>query len=160
MKFIASKKLSDNQSLRLVMTWMVITLIITLGLNIIVKSIDYGISPEQWVNTVLGNSEKFIDPIALNDLLLRVHIDLFTLILIYILIGSLYIRTSHPKSLKLGFLSISLIALILYPIMLIVSVLLSGALEVKIAGTSFILFNLIMLLESISLLIMLVRRKI
>ena len=96
MKFIASKKLSDNQSLRLVMTWMVITLIITLGLNIIVKSIDYGISPEQWVNTVLGNSEKFIDPIALNDLLLRVHIDLFTLILIYILIGSLYIRTSHP----------------------------------------------------------------
>ena len=143
MKFIASKKLSDNQSLRLVMTWMVITLIITLGLNIIVKSIDYGISPEQWVNTVLGNSEKFIDPIALNDLLLRVHIDLFTLILIYILIGSLYIRTSHPKSLKLGFLSISLIALILYPIMLIVSVLLSGA-----------------LVESISLLIMLVRRKI
>jgi uncharacterized membrane protein len=159
MKFIASKKLSENQSLRLVMIWMVIALIITLGLNIIVKSIDYGTSPEQWVNTILGNSEKFIDPLTLNDILLRVHTDLFTLILIYILIGSLYIRTSHPKILKLGLLSISLITLILYPIMLILSVLWSGAIEIKIAGTSFILFNLLMLVESIWLLVVLVRRK-
>ncbi|MDD2356614.1 MAG: hypothetical protein PHX13_01720 [Thiovulaceae bacterium] len=159
MKFIASKKLSDNQSLRLVMIWMIVALIITLGLNIIVKSIDYGTSPQQWVDTLLGNTEKFIDPMTINDLLLRVHTDLFTLILIYILIGSLYIRTSHPKSLKLGLLSISLITLILYPIMLIVSVLYSGAFAVEIAGVSFILFNLIMLIESIWLLIMLIRGK-
>ncbi|MDD5052285.1 MAG: hypothetical protein PHO27_06085 [Sulfuricurvum sp.] len=159
MKFVASKKLSNNLSLRLVMIWMVFSLTIALGLNLVSKSIDYGTSPSQWSHTVLGNPEEFTDPMSLNDILLAVHTDLFTLILIYILLASLYVRSSHPTSFKISFLSFSLAGLILYPTMLI-SAFWIGTFGVKLAGSAFILFHTLMLLVAFWLLVALLRRKI
>ncbi|OZA01710.1 MAG: hypothetical protein B7X89_12230, partial [Sulfuricurvum sp. 17-40-25] len=101
MKFIVSKKLIDNRALYLSVLWMLVFLIVALALNVTAKEINFGITPTQWVSTILGNEEEFIDPLGLNDLLLSLHTDLFGLILIFILITSLLIRTSRPKALKL-----------------------------------------------------------
>lgn len=158
MKFIATKKLSDNTTLRTVIIWMLLTLILSMGLNVAAKSIDYGTSPGQWKNAVLGNEAEFIDPLSFNDLLLAVHTDLFGLILVFILIASLAVRTSHSLPVKMGFLSISLISLILYPAALLTVPWLGGS-GVIAAASAFILFHLLMMIGALNLLIALLGRK-
>lgn len=158
MKFLASKKLSDNTSLRIVLIWMLITLIISMGLNITSKSIDYGMTPLQWEHTILGNPDEFVDPLGFNDLLLAVHTDLFGLILIFILIGSLMVRTVHSSITKMLFLGLSLSTLVIYPSTML-AIPWIGAPAVIIAVGSFIGFHLLMIVGSLHILFMLFGRK-
>lgn len=158
MKFIASKKLSDNATLRAVMTWMVVLLILSLGLSLAAKSIDYGTAPSQWKNTIMGNEAEFTDPIGFNDLLLSVHTDLFGLILTFILITSLIVRTSHSVKLKMGFLGLGLGSLLLYPAALL-SVPWNGAGSVMTSASAFIVFHLLMIIAGVDLLIALIKRR-
>lgn len=158
MKFNATKKLSDNRPLRTVMIWMLLTLIAAMGLNLTAKSIDYGTGPEQWVHAVLGNEAEFADPLNFNELLLRVHTDLFALILIFILIAALAVRTSRPLPIKMGFLTLALSALILYPLSLLLTPWLGSGGVVTAAG-SFLLFHAVMILGALDILIALLRGK-
>lgn len=158
MKFIASKKLSDNTTLRTVMIWMLVTLTLAMLLSLTAKSIDYGTAPAQWKNTILGNEAQFIDPLGFNDLLLAVHTDLFGLILIFILIASLIVRTPYSVVMKMGILSIALTSLLLYPSALLMIPWL-GAIGVMIAATAFILFHTLMIASALNLLFLLLRRK-
>lgn len=158
MKFIASKKLSDNTTLRAVMMWMLVTLILAMGLNLAAKSIDYGTTLIQWENTILGNEAEFIDPLSFNDLLLAVHTDLFGLLLVFILIASLSARTSRPIIVKMGFLSITLLTLILYPVALLTAPWF-GSISVVVAAYAFLLFHTLMIASGADLFIALVRNK-
>ncbi|MDP1784045.1 MAG: hypothetical protein Q8K81_01320 [Sulfuricurvum sp.] len=158
MKFIASKKLSDNSTLRLVILWMLIAFILAMGLSITAKTIEYGTTPSEWSTSILGNSDEFIDPLTFNDLLLSVHTDLFGLILTFILIASITVRTSRTIAVKMSFFALSLVSLLLYPLALLTSSL-SGTVGVTIAIGSFFLFHLLMVVGSIDLLIALIRRK-
>jgi len=140
------------------MIWMLISLILAMGLSLAAKSIDYGTAPSQWKNTLLGNESEFIDPLSFNDLLLSVHTDLFGLILIFILIASLMVRTSRSVRLKMGFLGLGMISLLLYPTALL-AVPWVGAVGVMSAASAFILFHLLMMAGGIDLLIALIGRK-
>lgn len=159
MKFMVSKKLSDNASLRIVLIWMVGALMIAMGLSLAAKAIEYGTVPQQWQNAVLGNEAEFIDPLTLEERLLRVHTDLFSLILVFILIASLMMRTSYSTTVKMAFLAMALGALILYPTMLLGSSWL-GNTAVIIAGGSFAVFHGVMLASAGVILIALMRSKI
>lgn len=158
MKFIASKKLSDNATLRAVIMWMLFALILAMGLNLAAKSIDYGTTPTQWENTILGNEAEFIDPLSFNDLLLAVHTELFGLLLIFILISSLSVRTSRSVIAKMIFLSCALLSLILYPTALLLTPWVN-TLGVIIAITSFVFFHAVMIIGGIDLFIALLRHK-
>lgn len=158
MKFIATKKLSDNTTLRAVILWMVFSLILAMGLSLTAKSIDYGTTPEQWKNTILGNEAEFIDPLTLKELLLSAHTDLFGLILIFILIASLVVRTPHSVVTKIGFMGIGVISLLLYPSALL-TIPWFGAGGVMIAAAAFILFHLLMIAAGLNLLVLLLGRK-
>jgi len=158
MKFIASKKLSDNSTLRLVILWMLIAFILAMGLSITAKAIEYGATPSEWSNSVLGNSDEFIDPLTFNDLLLSVHTDLFGLILTFIMIASITVRTSRSTTVKMGFFALSLVCLLLYPLALLTTSF-TGTIGVTIAVGSFFLFHLLMIVGSIDLFLALVRRK-
>ncbi|MGZ5207543.1 MAG: hypothetical protein ACXWB0_00830 [Sulfuricurvum sp.] len=158
MKFIASKKLSNNTALRTVMIWMLITLTLAMVLSLTAKSIDYGTTPAQWKNTILGNEAEFIDPLNVNDLLLAVHTDLFELILVFILIASLIVRTPYSIVIKMGILSIALTSLLLYPSALLMIPWL-GASGVMIAAIAFILFHILMIASALNILFLLLRRK-
>lgn len=159
MKFTVSKKLSDNPTLRIILIWMLCSLIAVMGISLAAKAIDYGTAPEQWQNTVLGNEAEFVDPLSFDELLLRVHSDLFALILIFVLIASLMMRTSYSSAVKRFFLILSLGGLVFYPVFLLGSSWMGGS-AVVIAGGSFILFNGIMLVSAGLILASLIRHRI
>ena len=158
MKFIVSKKLIDNRALYLSVLWMLVFLIVALALNTTAKAIDFGITPAQWISTVLGNEAEFIDPLGLSDLLLSLHTDLFGLILIFILITALLIRTSRPKNFKLAILLLGISALLLYGIGFIASLWI-GSIAIVASWAGFFLYHLIMSLCALDILILLLRKK-
>ena len=137
---------------------MLVFLIVALALNTTAKAIDFGITPAQWMNTVLGNEAEFIDPLGLSDLLLSLHTDLFGLILIFILITALLIRTSRPKSFKLAVLLLGVIALLLYGAGLIASLWI-GNIAIVASWGGFVLFHLLMSLCALDILILLLRKR-
>lgn len=158
MKFIASKKLSNNATLRAVILWMLIAIILAMGLSLSAKSIDFGLTPDKWVTTVLGNESEFVDPLLFSDLLLKIHTDLFGLIITFILIAALYVRTSRTMRTKITLFSLLLITLLSYPIGLLASSALGG-ISVVIALSSFIFFHAVIILMSIDLFIVLIWRR-
>lgn len=158
MKFIVSKKVIDNRALYVSVLWMVIFFIVYLGLNAIAKGIDFGTTPAMWVSTVLGNEAEFIEPLLMSDLLLSLHTDLFGLILIFILIAALLIRTSRSKGFKLTVLFLGITALLLYPIGLIGSLWI-GSSGLIVSWGGFFFFHLLMSVCALDILILLIRKK-
>lgn len=158
MKFIVSKKLIDNRPLYLSVVWMVIFLLVALVLNGVAKGIDFGITPAMWINTILGNEAEFIEPLLMSDLLLSLHSDLFGLILIFILITALLLRTSRAKGFKITVLLLGITALLLYGIGLIASLWI-GSLGVIFSWGGFLLFHLLMIGVALDIFILLSRKK-
>ncbi len=158
MKFIVSKKIIDNHVLYVSVLWMVIFLFVALVLNAVAKGIDFGVTPAMWVNTVLGNEAEFIEPLLMSDLLLSLHTDLFGLILIFILIAALLIRTSRSKVFKLTVLFLGITALVLYGIGLIGSLWI-GSVGVIVSWGGFVFFHLLMSGCALDILILLIRKK-
>ena len=158
MKFIVSKKIIENRALYVSVLWMVIFLFVALVLNAVAKGIDFGVTPAMWVSTVLGNEAEFIEPLLMSDLLLSLHTDLFGLILIFILISALLIRTSRSKGFKLTALFLGITALLLYSIGLIASLWI-GSFGVIVSWGGFFFFHLLMSVCALDILILLIRKK-
>lgn len=138
--------------------WMVIFFIVALVLNGVAKGIDFGMTPQMWSNAILGNEAEFIEPLLMSDLLLLLHTDLFGLILVFILIAALLMRTSRSKDVKITLLLLSVTALLFYGIGLIASVWLGKA-GVVMSWGGFVLFHLLMIGCSMDILILLLRKK-
>jgi hypothetical protein len=158
MKFIVSKKIIDNRAVYTSVLWMVVFLIIAMVLNLVAKGIDFGITPAQWINAILGNEEEFIDPLTLKDLLLTLHTELFGLILLFVLISALLMRTSRSRTLKMVILLSGIISLLIYPLELLASLSI-GNFAILLAWGAFILFHLLMIGSAIDILILLLRKR-
>lgn len=137
---------------------MVVFLIIAMVLNLVAKGIDFGITPAQWINAILGNEEEFIDPLTLKDLLLTLHTELFGLILLFVLISALLMRTSRSRTLKMVILLSGIISLLIYPLELLASLSI-GNFAILLAWGAFILFHLLMIGSAIDILILLLRKR-
>lgn len=158
MKFIVSKKIIDNRAVYTSVLWMVVFLLVAMVLAVIAKGIDFGLTPSQWINTVLGNEAEFIDPLTMKDLLLTLHTELFGLILIFILLSALLMRTPRSRKLKMAFLLSGVIALLVYPLGLLIS-LTAGSFVIILAWGGFILFHLLMIGSAMDILILLLRKR-
>lgn len=158
MKFIVSKKLIDNRAVYLSVLWMVLFIIVALSLNIVAKEIDFGSSPAMWISHVLGNEAEFIEPLTIKDLLLILHTELFGLILVFILISALLMRTSRGKELKMGILIVGVMALLFYTLGLLAS-LWVGSIAIILSYGGFALFHLLMTLSAADILILLLRKR-
>ncbi|MDP3302026.1 MAG: hypothetical protein Q8S36_08695 [Sulfuricurvum sp.] len=158
MKFIVSKKLIDNRALYMSVLWMVIFLVVALCLNVVAKGIDFGVTPTQWIGHALGNEAEFIDPLTIKDLLLTLHTELFGLILLFILISALLMRTSRSRTLKMVLLLSGIASLLIYPLGLLASLYL-GSFAILLAWGAFILFHLLMIGSAIDILILLLRKR-
>lgn len=119
MKFMVSKKLSENPTMRTTLIWMLSALLVGLVLSAAAKIDEYGSSPVQWSATVLGSEADFIEPLGFDELLLRVHADLFALIFIFITLGGLIMRLGYSTRMKVALMALSLITLLLYPALLL-----------------------------------------
>jgi hypothetical protein len=158
MKFIVSKKLIDNRALYLSVLWMLTFLIIALSLNVVAKGIDFGTTPTQWMGHILGNEEQFIEPLAMKDLLLSLHTELFGLILVFILLNALLMRTSRTKELKITILILGITTLLLYVFGLIASLWI-GRIAITLSYGAFALFHLVMTLSAVDTLLLLLRKR-
>lgn len=158
MKFIVSKKIIDNRAVYTSVLWMVIFLLIAMVLNLVAKGIDFGTTPAQWVNTILGNEAEFIDPLTMKDLLLTLHTELFGLILIFVLISALLMRTSRSKNLKMALLLSGISTLLLYSLGLLASLYI-GSFAILLAWGAFILFHLLMIGSAMDIFILLLRKR-
>lgn len=127
-------------------------------LNFVAKSIDFGITSELWINHILGNESEFIEPLAMKDLLLTLHTELFGLILLFILISALLMRTSRSKKLKMILLLLGAVTLLLYPLGLLAS-LAGGSFAIILAWGGFVLFHLLMIGSAMDILILLLRKR-
>lgn len=158
MKFMTSKKLSDNAPLRLVMVWMLLGLLLASGMNIVQKAIDFGTTPEQWSATILGDETLFIDPMGFKELLLALHTDLFGFILLFILISSMAVRLNLSNRIKMTMLGSSVVSLCLYPILLLST---PFSLQIGVTGAAgaFLVFHALMIMIGFYTLISLLRRK-
>ena len=144
--------------MRSIIIGMLLSLILAMVLSLSAKGIDYGLSPNEWSATVLGNEAEFIDPMSFNDLLLGVHTDLFGLIIVFILIASVYARMGRSRVMMIGFLALSLLALLVYPIALLLSPLIGGT-GVILSLCAFILFHLLMISGALDAFIKLLLKK-
>lgn len=158
MKFIVSKKIIDNRALYISVLWMVLFLIVALSLSIVSKGIDFGITPTQWTNHVLGNEAEFIEPLLIKDLLLTLHTELFGLILLFVLISALYIRTSRSKIIKMTLLLLGIASLLLYPLGLLASLWI-GNIPIIVSWSGLVTFHLLMVLSALDILILLLRKR-
>lgn len=158
MKFIVSKKIIDNRTLYFSVLWMVVFLILALVLSMVAKGIDFGAMPTQWVNTILGNEAEFIDPLGLKELLLLLHTELFGLILIFILISALLMRTPRSKNLKMTLLVLAIGTLLLYPVGLLFSLWI-GSFCIILAWGGFVFFHLLMIGSALDIFILLLRKR-
>jgi len=158
MKFLASKKLSDNPSIRIIILWLLLALGSAMILNLVAKGIEFGYTPAEWVTTVKGDESAFIDPMLFSDLLLGIHADLFGLIITFILVGSLYVRTSRSKFFKISLFSALILSLLVYPIGLLASGPL-GSTGVVAGIGGFAAFHCLILLATLDLLIVLALRR-
>ena len=144
--------------MRAIILGMLLSLILAMVLSLSAKGIDYGVSPNKWINTVLGNEAEFIDPMSFNDLLLGIHTDLFGLIITFILIASVTARRGRPRVVMIGFLTLSLFSLLAYPIGMLVSSMI-GSSGVILSLGGFIVFHLLMIMGGLDSLIGLLRKK-
>jgi hypothetical protein len=158
MKFIVSKKVIDNRALYTSVLWMVLFLIIALVLNLIAKGIDFGSTPAQWIGHILGNEAEFTEPLAMKDLLLTLHTELFALILLFILISAMLMRTSRSKTLKTSLLIFGVSSLLLYPLGLLASFWV-GNITIMLSWGGFVLFHLLMIGSALDILILLLRKR-
>lgn len=158
MKFIASKKLSDNSVMRSIIIGMLLSFILAMVLSMTAKGIDYGVTPMEWSAIVLGNEAEFIDPMSFNALLLGIHTDLFGLIITFVLIASVYARMGRSRVMMISFLTLSLLSLLAYPIGMLFSPLIGSA-GVILSLSAFILFHSLMIMGGLDSLIGLLRKK-
>lgn len=119
MKFMVSKKLSDNPTMKTTLLWMLAALVAGLSLSVAAKLGEYGASPSAWSAAVLGSEADFTEPLGLDELLLRVHSDLFGLIFVYVVVGGLVMRLNYRTRTKIALMAASLGSLLLYPALLL-----------------------------------------
>lgn len=158
MKFIVSKKIIDNRPLYVSVLWMLLFLLVAMGLSLAAKGIDFGLTPAMWTDTVLGNEAEFIEPLLVSDVLLSLHTDLFGLILVFIIISALMMRTSRSKRVKITLLLSGVGSLLLYGVGLIASLWMGGS-AIALSWGGFVLFHLLMSATALDLLILLWRKK-
>ena len=108
MKFLVTKELESNKLLRLQVLSLTSILIIFLVTDVILHHYKMGLTPLLAVEYIVGNEEKFLEPILLSVLLESIHIDLFVSMITLMLLVVIFIRVEgnmQTKLMHLAFLS-------------------------------------------------------
>ena len=125
MQFLEKSKEFDKNSLRKnpllkkLILFLVFTLILFLGLDVLVHHHQIGLTLTTATDTILGNEEEFLDPILFDTILERVHGDILSAMITLMLLSTILIRLS-PKS-KQRLVHFSFITAILTPIALLIA---------------------------------------
>ena len=114
-----SKTLESNPLLKNLMAFLLLSLMLYLGLDVLLHQQQIGLTLDLATQTIMGDEENFVEPILFDTLLERVHFDILssmiTLMLIAVMVIRLQPKNQKQLSIHLSFLTaiLSQIALIL-----------------------------------------------
>jgi len=93
MKFLKkNKEFEKNPLLKKLILFLVFTLLLFLGLDVLVHHHQIGLTLATATDTILGNEEEFLDPILFDSLLERVHADILSAMIVLMLLATILIR--------------------------------------------------------------------
>jgi hypothetical protein len=87
-----NKELNKNPLLKRLVIFLVLTLILYLGVDVILHHEQIGLTLTTATDTILGNEEEFLDPILFDTLLERTHSNLLSSMISLMLLATIYIR--------------------------------------------------------------------
>ena len=98
MQFLDKSKAFDkNPLLQKLILFLVLSLLLFLGFDVLLHHHQIGLTLNAATNTILGNEEEFLDPILFDSLLERVHADILSAMISLMLLAVILIRL-NPKS--------------------------------------------------------------
>ena len=113
MQFLDKSKAFDkNPLLQKLILFLVLSLLLFLGFDVLLHHHQIGLTLNAATNTILGNEEEFLDPILFDSLLERVHADILSAMISLMLLAVILIRL-NPISFSTAILS--QVALLLAP---------------------------------------------
>lgn len=62
--------------------------------NLFVKALNFGLTPESVIHTLLGDEENFIDPLSKSSFLEYIHTEIFFIMMVSFSLSAIFIRVS------------------------------------------------------------------
>ena len=118
-EFVKTSPIKNPLLIKLIL-FLVLTLLLYLGLDILLHHHQIGLTLSTATDTILGNEEEFLDPILFDTILERVHADVLSAMLTLMLLTTILVRLnpqSKQRLVHLSFISAILtqVALLLAP---------------------------------------------
>ena len=115
-KAFAKDALRKNPLLKKLILFLVFTLLLFLGLDVLLHHQQIGLTLTTATNTIVGNEEEFLDPIFFDNLLEHVHSDILSAMITLMLLTTIRIRIkphSKQRLVHLAFMSAILSQIVL-----------------------------------------------
>ncbi len=105
MKFTLIKKLSQDKSMRPILTGLLLFTLLYILSDILVKYVNFGIFPDTINVTLFGDEEQYIDPLSTSAFLEFWHMEIFFIMMILLTLSAVFVRVSKDDTSKTILLS-------------------------------------------------------
>lgn len=138
MRFTLIKDLKKEDSMRPILSGLLIFTSLYLMADVFVKHLSFGVSISSVKSTLFGNEEEFLDPITQSSFLEFIHTEIFFIMMILLTLSTVFIRISKNTKLNFIIMNATMISAILSLIALALSYYLSSYFIVVYIATFFI----------------------
>ena len=105
MKFTLIKKLSQDKSMRPILSALLLFTLLYILSDILVKYVNFGIFPDAINVTLFGDEEQYIDPLSTSAFLEFWHMEIFFIMMILLTLSAIFVRVSKDDTSKIILLS-------------------------------------------------------
>ena len=105
MKFTLIKKLSQDKSMRPILSALLLFTLLYILSDILVKYVNFGIFPDAINVTLFGDEEQYIDPLSTSAFLEFWHMEIFFIMMILLTLSAVFVRVSKDDTSKIILLS-------------------------------------------------------
>lgn len=121
MRFTLIKDLSKDNTMRPILTGLLIFTLFYLVSDILVKHLNFGIFPDTIHLTLYGDENQYIDPLSKASFLEFWHVEIFFMMMILLTLSAIFIRLLKHSAYKIIITNIVMISAILSLILLALS---------------------------------------
>jgi uncharacterized membrane-anchored protein len=104
-KFTLIKKLSQDKSMRPILSALLLFTLLYILSDILVKYVNFGIFPDAINVTLFGDEEQYIDPLSTSAFLEFWHMEIFFIMMILLTLSAVFVRVSKDDTSKIILLS-------------------------------------------------------
>ncbi|WP_457747446.1 hypothetical protein [Sulfurimonas sp.] len=97
MRFTLIKDLKKENSMRYILNALLLFIVLYLTLDIYVKYLTIGLTPQLLSASLYGDENEFLDPMPLSVFLEFIHVEIFFMMILLLTLSAIYIRTQYKK---------------------------------------------------------------